>query len=99
MTCAGCSFNTRIHSELSERSRRVPVIMRSRRTHSWKDRKFNTVLQGSCGFGSERGVMGAGSGIDYRSDRGAGPGGRSAEEGHRMDERYAQSGYWRRPFF
>ncbi len=49
--------------------------MRSRTTYSWKDRKFNTVLQGSCGSGSEWGVMGAGSGIVYRSDRGAGPGG------------------------
>jgi hypothetical protein len=31
------------------------------------------VLQGSYGFGSERGVMGAGSGIAYQSDRGAEP--------------------------
>ena len=31
------------------------------------------VLQGSDGFGSERGVMGAGSRIAFQSDRGAGP--------------------------
>lgn len=37
--------------------------MRSRRTLLWKDRKFNTVLQGSCGFGGFRqraAVMGPG---------------------------------------
>jgi hypothetical protein len=45
--------------------------MRSRRTLSWKDKKFNTVVQGSYGFGSE---PGAGSGIAYQSIRGAGPG-------------------------
>jgi hypothetical protein len=41
--------------------------------HSWKDRKFNTVLQESCRFGSERGLAGDGLGIAYPSDRGAKP--------------------------
>lgn len=55
------------------------------------------MLQGSCRFGSERGVMGAGSGIAFQSDRGAEPSGevsgsRQARPRHQRDPVFRDAG-------